>query len=214
MLYAELTKASQDSDESLKWGCQKCVKKDKINSSSSSSSEYSKLSSEFKVMFSKLENFESKISSRLDDMNSGFKATIAELKVDTNDKIEVVKQDIGVNNSAIKILSREMVVNKRQLSDIHRLNNLCCLTISGVPKISSEDNSDVEIILKITQHYGITLSRRSIVFCSRLKTAKTIAPILVRFSSRQLAEELFRAYFESDPLLLSDISSEAIASLH
>lgn len=213
-LYAELTKASQDNETTLNWGCRKCLQKDKTNPSSSSSSEFNKLHGEFKIMFSKLENFETKISKRLDVMDSCFKSVIAELKQETNEKIDIVKQDVSDNKSAIATITRELVGVKRQLSDIHRLNNLSCVTISGVPKLSTESNFDLGIVQRITQHYNVNLSRGSIIFCSRLKTAKAsiIPPILVRFESRHLADELFKAYFESDPLLLSDISSETINS--
>lgn len=67
----------------------------------------------------------------------------------------MVKHDVSDNKSVIKPLSRELVCVKQQLSDIHRLNNLSCLTISGVPQISTDKKYDVEIVQRISHHYNI-----------------------------------------------------------
>lgn len=88
---------------------------------------------------------------------------------------------------------------KRQLHDMQRINNLCCLKIVGVPK-STLCNYDWQIIKNLANHYRINLEPDDVKFCSRLKGKAQMPPIMVRFGSK------------NTPLKLSDISEDNIES--
>lgn len=222
-LLNELSKASQKATCTLKWGCLQCTAKknisieqntDTANTANPPSNDFSILREEFKQMFDIIGNFENKITLKLEVMDGNLKSYIEEVKKETNEKLSIVQSNVNKNTKAVTEMSQELDDVKRQLSNLQRVNNLCSLKICGIP-VSTEKNYDITAIKNIAKFYNINLNHNSIDYCSRLKIkdkTKNIAPIVVRFSTKVIAEEILHSYFESKPLVLSDVTEETVHS--
>lgn len=109
-----------------------------------------------------------------------------------------VNQAVSSNSNKIDNLQLQFNSRKMQKQNFQRLNNLNCINVAGIPQ-SSELGHDRLIIHNIAKFYGIKLQPSDIMFIRRLSSQKTssspVAPIFVRFSSRNTVEELLSKYY-------------------
>lgn len=205
-LFAELKKAA--GSDSLNWKCDSCVASKNNHDFNPS---ISQVKTEFMTLFNK---FDDKITTKLENIEVGMVSNLEKHSQEINDQLNVVNCVVEGNSTKITKLEEELNTVKHQMHNIRRLNNLCCLNIADVP-VSQAEGYDKLLVQKLAVFYEIDLQTNSIQYCRRLTShrSKGIPPILVRFASRDIAESILNKYYSAkNPLLLSDVTTESIAS--
>lgn len=225
-LYAELSKITNDS---VKWSCPKCINigtqsqpaslQSNRSNKNSSVADYEKVKNDITSMFQALNE---QIAEKFQTMEHNLSQQFAQKSAETDDKIVAVKKQTINNSKDIANIQQELNRVNYQLHNSQRINNLSCINVYGIP-LSPAKNYEIDIIKNIALHYNINLPQKSIQLCYRLGSRKNMtssknetekfSPIMVRFSTSEIADEILQAYFRSnEPLKLSDVSDETIAS--
>lgn len=219
-LLGELSKASTKTTCTLKWGCLRCTEANNTaesqdtNTAQSNVNDFAMVKDCFTQIFNKFDKLEERISSKFEVMDCNIKSYIVNVTKETEEKIAMVDHKVNNNIKAISVVTGGLEDVKRQLANLQRTNNLSSLKFSNIP-YSAEKNYDISMIKGFASFYNINITHKSIEYCSRLKSKKksdAIAPIIVRFSSKELAEEILDRYFDGDPLLLSNVTNKNLNS--
>lgn len=221
-LLAELTKATRDG--TLNWKCPRCALSSQQSSQNTQAlhtvttpalhtvtDELSQFKKEIKELILAMDN---KLSSQIESLRCDINENIQRLAAETDQKLNTIRNKVEVHDKSIIEVNNELSVVKRQLLDMQRINNLCCIKIIGVP-VSANRGLDIQVVKKIAKHYNVMIEPKDIEFCHRLKGKSQTPPIMVRFSSKNIAENIIAKYFRSNgetPLKLSNISEENIDS--
>lgn len=135
---------------------------------------------------------------------------------DTDVKLNACNVAITNNARCVSKEEKELKVVKQQLENITRINNLCCLNITGIP-CSADADYDISVIRNMAMHFKIILPLNAIQFCRRMtKSPKNPAvspPIFVRLATKEVAQGILQNYFNSSPLLLRNVNDEDLASM-
>lgn len=209
-LFAELQKATRN--DYLTWKCPSCS----TNASNSAvSNDFANLKLE---MSSLLTSFESKISDKLSTMERSIMGKIESNKIEIDEKFVSLSNITKQNSTNISNIEKKLHETQFQLQNMQRINNLNCINIIGIP-ISPEKNYDYIIIKRIAEFLNVTLHDGAIQFIRRLSNPKANSasnnppPIMVRFSSRVIAESILDEYFKADhSITLNDITEDKLTS--
>lgn len=196
-MYSELTKCT----DALQWKCPDCIVSKE--SKPVKMSDFESLKRELINMFKKLEH-----------MADTQCKTLESLKLDVDVKIVKVNEAVSVNTGNIDKLQQQVSSLENQMQNFHRLNNLSCLNISGIPK-SKDSGHDKAVVLNIAKFYGVSLQPNELLFLRRLvnQHSTSIPPIVVRFSSRNIVEDILAKYYAAaSPITLANITTENVAS--
>lgn len=193
--------------DTVKWKCDACT-----SSNSKELTLFAKLRNELKFMFSSSNN---KLSDKIDDFGAqitkSFDTKLESHKKEVESNFNEVEKITSTHSVKIDEMQRELSSVKSQIDNMHRLNNLCCINISGIPQ-SNESGYDEKVVNNIANFLDVDLGSSGILFCRRLgKSDGKSPPILVRCVSRELAENLMSKYYAANSkLMLSDICDEKI----